>query len=57
MQAQERILVEEICIEVVVNFLSEFNDDREEERFSGNLSSCNMSSADESSISDKLSSG
>ena len=57
MQAQERILVEEICIEVVVNFLSEFNDDREEERFSGNLSSCNVSSADESSISDKLSSG
>ena len=57
MQAQERILVEEICIEVVVNLLSEFSDDREEERFSGNLSSCNMSSVDESSSDEKLSSG
>ena len=45
MQAQERILVEEIRMEVVVN--------SSKERFSGNLSSCNMST-DESS-SDKLS--
>ena len=61
MQAQERILVAEIFIEVVVVNLSELSDDREselsddrEERFSGNMSSCNMSS-DESS-SGKLSS-
>ena len=41
MQAQERILVEEIRMEVVVN--------SSEERFSGNLSSCNMSTDESSS--------
>ena len=52
MQAQERILVEEIFIEVVVVSLSELlsddreselSDDREERLSEDNLSSCNMS--------------
>ena len=53
MQAQERILVEEIFIEVVVvvnlsellsdDRESELSDDREERLSEDNLSSCNMS--------------
>ena len=51
MQAQERILVEEIFIEVVVfvNLSELLSDDREERLLEDNLSSCNMSSDDSSS--------
>ena len=43
MQAQERILVEEIFIEVVVNLSELLSDDREERFSEDNVSSSNMS--------------